>query len=265
MKRTGLLLLLIPIILFSQFGCVTDDSTTLAVDALRKRLNDSDALIATHTTTITQLTAQLAQKATAAEVAAAKADAATALAKANAMTTPPATNYESRIAALESWKTSLGTANPVTPLPPAGGSVTGQVTYTTSITPIQSWGNGQNQNFVVVITNGTNQWKYVRPGFVLETPLPGAAINAENLKIMMQCGSAMFSDTDFLFTPALSVPPAAIARTSIDAAPYSGGENLQGQLYIGPGQVKNCSVTLTTTSIPNNALWSVSVNLRTSQ
>ena len=164
---------------------------------------------------------------------------------------------KTQITALETWKATVGTGGTGT----TGGTTTGQVAYTTSISPIQVWGNGTNQNFILTITNNSNQWKYVRPGLILSTPLPGAAINTGQVNIMMQCGSAMFSSTDFLYQPALSVTP----RTEFDAAPYSGGEDTQGRLYIGPGQQKIASVSISVTSSPVTALWNVSVNLRVTQ
>jgi hypothetical protein len=226
MKRTGLLLLLIPIILFSQFGCVTDDSTTLAVDALRKRLNDSDALIATHTTTITQLTAQLAQKATAAEVAAAKADAATALAKANAMTTPPATNYESRIAALESWKTSLVAVNPVIP-PPAGGTTTG--TITTFLDPAAPMfiGNTAGYSFIVRFKNTGTTTLYIQPILRIKQA-SGSAATAVN-KLVITSTTSSYSPLTFVLAPPIAPPP---TTNMIQAIPVGGGYNSNGQIPI---------------------------------
>jgi hypothetical protein len=255
MKRTGLLLLLIPIILFSQFGCVADDSTTLAVDALRKRLNDSDALIATHTTTITQLTAQLAQKATAAEVAAAKADAAAALAKANAMTTPPpATNYESRIAALESWKTSLGAVNPVIP-PPVGGTTTG--TITTFLDPAAPTviGNSPGYSFIVRFKNTGTATLYVSPE-LKATQSSGSAATIVSLFNVTTTTANYPATLTFTVVPAVPTPSGS---TVVRAIPIGGGFNNNGSIPVFGNSEVIVTFTVALTQIPLTQ-WNFTIN-----
>ena len=132
-----------------------------------------------------------------------------------------------------------------------GGSVTGVVSITTNPASI-SVGSGTTMGFTIQITNGSNQWKYIRPVLTFSSSVQSAISVAPT--VIMQSGSYIIQTADISYMPALG----ATLRTSYSGFPQTGGQNSQGEFYLGPGQSIPISVSISVTSNPA-VIWTVIV------
>ena len=145
----------------------------------------------------------------------------------------------------------------------SGGSITGQVTFTTNpvaVPQLFSSNTGSNQLFYTMrITNGSNQWQYVKPIITLSIASSYSMTTVTALNISMSSGGGSMSGT-FAAPNNFSISPTTANVTttpSLVLIPISGGNTTSGEFQIGAGQSMEVLISIQITS-GATVLWNVS-------
>lgn len=142
--------------------------------------------------------------------------------------------------------------------------ITGQVTFTTNPTAIPqlfSSNTGSNQLFYTMrITNGVNQWQYVKPILTLNIASGYSSANITALTVSMSCGQCSMTGSGTIGNSTIgnfSISPAigTILTSSTVIIPISGCTS--GEFQIGAGQFLDVLIAIQVTTA-TTVLWNVS-------
>lgn len=185
-------------------------------------------------------------------------------------------------------------ANPTTTTPTVPGSATGTVTLNLNPTGLpqtwEIWGNGQQAQYTISISNGMNQWRYVKPIITLSSNTVSKIYGNGDSSLTISCstsegtasataplglllnyysnGASISSDlsvNNIQFSPPIDTIPrgrtTCTEYASLMTIPISGGNNTLGEFYIGPGQTAMVSINISLRTYTAIAPWKIAVSL----
>ena len=263
------LLLVIPILIFAGFACVSGDDTP-AADSITSKLAGMQATIVQHTTVIDSLKSDITNKASKSEIDdlnrkinnLPQGGGTTGYTKAEVdqKVTDAVNNAVTALKNDQTWIKSTGTGGGGTP------SDTGTVAFTNnpvSIPQIFSSSSGGNSNpWIMTIKNNSSTWQYVKAMIQLNVASgqPSSVVN--DVSLMGSGGNCSLTGTylvpgNFTFSPSNM---GTVATPSVIIFPISGC-NGSGEWYIGPGQTQAYNMQIQGLKTPNPILWNVTASI----
>ena len=263
------LLLIIPILIFAGFACVSS-SDEGSGNSLASQIAALTAKDTTLQSGIDSLRSDVNNKASKSEIddlnrkinnlpqsSATPADVAT-----KAIVDQKIADAISALKADQAWVKSV-------PVSGGGGgtvSDTGQVTFTNnpaSIPQIFSSSSGGNSNpWIMTIHNGSTTWQYVKAMVSLNVASGQPSSIVTDVSLMESGGNCSLTGTylvpgDFTFSPSNM---GTTTTPSIVIFPISGC-NGSGEWYIGPGQTQAYNMQIQGLKTPNPILWNVTASI----
>lgn len=262
------LLILVPILIFTGFACVSSDDGA-AANPISTQIAAMQATILQHTSVIDSLKVEMEKKVSKSEIddltrkinnlpqgGSTPADMAT-----KTIVDQKIADAISALKADQAWIKS-------TPVSGGGGTVsdTGAVTFTNnpvSIPQIFSSSAGGNSNpWIMSIHNGSTTWQYVKPMVSLNVASGQPSSIVSDVSLMASGGNCSLTGTylvpgNFTFSPSNM---GTVATPSVIIFPISGC-NGSGEWYIGPGQTQAYNIQIQGLKTPNPILWNVSCSI----
>jgi len=259
------LLFLIPVLIFSGFGCVSDSSAP-ATDSLLSTIKATQDTVKKHTEVIDALRVDVDKKATKTEIDDLNRKINNLPQSGSATPTDVYTKEQvnqaiaDAITALKNEKPWAGS----TGVP--GTSDTGTVVFTNNpaaIPQIFSSSSGGNSNpWIMTIKNNSTTWQYVKPMVSLNVASGQPSSIVNDVSLMASGGNCSLTGT-FLVPGNYTFSPSnmnTVATPSVIIFPISGC-NGSGEWYIGPGQQQAYNIQIQGLKTPNPILWNVSCSI----